>query len=134
MMRLGLLLSLSLLGPSVAYGDTPKFPQALAVWDTKEPSAGALTPSELTARQGWSELARPATAFQGDAVVTNGRILVAVRKRAAAAEVYTLGEKGIVQRLGLHLLGTGNAVAATLQSATLVENAKTAVGLEVAYT
>jgi hypothetical protein len=135
MMRLGLLLAISLMGQSAAYGDTPKFRQAMAVWDTKEPSARALTASELTARQGWTEISSPAAAhaFQGDAVVTNGRILVAVRKRAAAAEVYTLGEKGIVERLGLHLLGTGNAAGTTLQRATLVENAKTAVSLEVAY-
>jgi hypothetical protein len=135
MMRLGLLISLSLLGQSLAHGDTPKFRQVMAVWDTREPSDHALTASELAARQGWTEIASPTTApaFLGDAVVTNGRVLIAVRKRAAAVEVYALGEKGSAQRLGLHFLGTGNAAGTTLQRATLVENARTAVGLEVVY-
>src|SRR5262249_56651770 len=68
---------------------------AIAAWDTGQPSANPLAPAALAAKTGWTQLPVGKTAsFQGDAVITNGRILVMARKQSSALEVSTVGTDG----------------------------------------
>jgi hypothetical protein len=106
---------------------------AVAAWDTKQPSAEALGAAALSARAGWSAIPQDQTAatFQGDAVVSNGRILAVARKQGGAVEIYAPGAGGAVLRARLVLLAAGGAPAARLAGAALVENAKGSACLEV---
>ena len=55
----------------------------IAAWDTNQTSADA-----PDVKPGWTSLTEPATTFKGDAVITNGRVTVVVRKQSTSAEVY----------------------------------------------
>lgn len=107
----------------------------MAVWDTGQPSAGPWTPAALAKAAGWTLLPaeKTAVAFQGDAVISNGRILAVLRKNDPAAQVYSLGPSGAIARLRLLPLTAGGEPPARLKQVTLVENTKSAVGLEAAF-
>src|SRR5438132_6754398 len=107
----------------------------IAVWDTVKPAAHMIAPERLTARNGWAQVAtgETAAAFQGDAVLGNGRILAVVRKQAASVEVYALVKSGAISRVRLILLTAEGEPAARLGRAALVENSRAAACLEVSY-
>src|SRR5262249_41997672 len=66
---------------------------AIAIWDTAKSSGEPLAPSALAEKNGWISvpLQKTVKSFEGDAVVSNGRILLAARKRDKAVEVYSVG-------------------------------------------
>jgi hypothetical protein len=109
---------------------------ALGVWDTGQSSGVPLTLATLEGNTGWTPMSsdKTAAAFQGDAVMTNGRISAVVRKRASAIEVYSQKPEGAVARLQLRLLAPAGQPAARLQHVALVESTPGAVSLEVSYT
>jgi hypothetical protein len=116
--------------PAVAWAqgtaDRPR--AALAVWDTDRPSAEPLTPEEVAQKNGWKLIAADQTAaFQGDAVITNGRVLMVARKRGTGLELYSLGLGHPLFRAQL-LPGFG----AELARVEITENSRASVGLKVA--
>ncbi len=110
-------------------------PARIEVWDTKSPLANRLSSADWTAKDAWEQKARnqKAPSFQGDAVMSNGRILVVVRKRASAADVYSVASAEPVQRVQLRLQTLKGTPAARLQRVALVENTRSAVRLETVY-
>jgi hypothetical protein len=119
------------IGCQTSFGQGPaERPRAaLAAWDTSKPSDKPLTADAIEAKSGWQSLASGETAssFQGDAVVTNGRLLAVARKQGTGVELYSLGSGKPVLRS--HLLLTPGAAT---ERVTLTENSKGAVALEVA--
>ena len=130
-----------LVGPSAASGAdaAPKSEvrsrAAIAAWDTAKPSAEALAPSALAEKSGWISvpLQKTVESFKGDAVLSNGRILIVARKQDMAVEVYSFGPEGAVARARLLLHAASGEPAANLDRVSLVENAKGAGCLEVFY-
>jgi hypothetical protein len=102
---------------------------ALAVWDTGTSAAESLTPEAISAKSGWKPIASGATptAFQGDAVITNGRLLAVARRHGMGLELYSLGLGQPIFRTRL-LLAPGTAI----ERMALTENSRAAVGLELA--
>jgi hypothetical protein len=95
----------------------------VGAWDTGQGSAAPLSLEQVSAKTGWAAIQRdqsPAS-FQGDAVVTNGRILVAARKQSPAIDVYALAAGKAVARARLVLLGAGGDRAARLDRVALAE-------------
>jgi hypothetical protein len=70
-------------------------------------------------------------AFQGDAVLGNGRIALVVRARGSAVEVYSEGLGRPVARLQLLLLTPSGEPATQIEGVKLVENTRSAACLEV---
>jgi hypothetical protein len=103
------------------------------VWDTGQASAEPLAPSELIKKEGWLEIPTQETRslFQGDAVMTNGRILAVQRKKSSATEVYSVGATGAVARLQLILLAADGQAGVRLDHVALLENSKAAACMEV---
>jgi hypothetical protein len=101
----------------------------LAVWDTGTPSEDLLAPATVEARSGWKSIPGGETTphFQGDAVMSNGRVLAVARKRGTGLELYSLGSGKPIYRARLFLAsGGGN------DRFELIENSRAALGLEVA--
>jgi hypothetical protein len=117
-------------GNSTAFpqGSTGRLPAALSVWDTGKAAAEPLTPEALERRDSWKQIApaETAPAFQGDTVLTNGRLVAVARKRGTGVELYSLGSGKPVYRARL-LLASGSGIA----QVKLTENSRAAVGLEV---
>src|SRR5262245_22715535 len=101
---------------------------ALAVWDTGKPSTEALSAATIDAKTGWKAISADDTkhTFQGDAVITNGRILAVARKHGNGVELYSLGSGQPIfrSRLLLTPVADGNSL-------TLTENSKATVGIEL---
>jgi hypothetical protein len=123
-------------GLSAAEGEPESKPKpALAAWDTGKPSDKPLIPAMLANKDGWTQVpvSESLDSFKGDAVLSNGRVTVAVRKNGAAAEVYSEGADGSAERCQLLLLAANGDPAVRLGHAKLTENAKGAVTLDVSY-
>src|SRR6266849_7919810 len=119
------------LGSGISLGqDTAQRPRVgLSVWDTSHSNAQQLAPETLDEKKGWKPVPTPETAhaFQGDAVISNGRLLAVARKQGTGIELYSLGSGKPVYRGRLVLVpGVANDRIA------LRENSRAAVGLEVA--
>jgi hypothetical protein len=129
------LLAVPFAPPCAAQESPPKPPAVIAVWDTRQPSAEVLAPKALTAHDGWSAMpaSGKAGAFQGDAVVTNGRIFAVVRQRADAVDVYSTGAAGPTARLRMRVLSPGGEPVERLERVAVVENAKGVACLEASY-
>src|SRR5262249_3460124 len=99
----------------------------LAVWDTVKPTPAKLTLTDLAGKSEWKALSagQSADSFEGDAVLSNGRIVAALRKQEAAVELHAVTPDGVVARLRLRLLTAGGEPATHLESAALVENTRT---------
>ncbi len=96
-------------------------PRGIVAWDTGQSSA---EPLNLESKTGWTALAEPVPSFKGEAVITNGRLSVVLRKGSPAAEVYS----GNALRSRLSIDG-----AVALDRAALVEVSKTSACLEATY-
>src|SRR5262245_58387606 len=110
--------------------DTAQRPRAgLSAWDTRQTSAQQLAPESVDEKNGWKLIATTETAhpFQGDAVISNGRLLAVARHQGTGIELYSLGSGKPVYR-GHLMLAPGIAN----DRITLAENSRSAVGLEVA--
>src|SRR5437773_5185463 len=119
------------LGFGTSFGqDNAQRPRVgLSVWDTSQTNAQQLAPETLEEKNGWKAVgtADTAHAFQGDAVISNGRLLAVARQQGTGIELYSLGSGKPVYRGRLVLVpGVANDRIA------LMENSRAAVGLEVA--
>src|SRR6185436_13633849 len=90
----------------------------VGAWDTGQASA---EPLALEAKGGWTALSEPVSSFKGDAVISNGRLTLVVRKQSPAAELYA----GAMLRSRLTLNAGG-----ALERVALVEQSKAGVCLE----
>ena len=110
-------------------------PDRIAVWDTGQPSAPRQLAADWTQLDAWEKIARPQkpSSFQGDAVITNGRIVVVVRKNGKAIDLYSLDSPTPVWRAQLDLQSLGGDLATQLNRVALVENTRAAAQLEIAY-
>jgi hypothetical protein len=126
---------LAILGSSRAAIGSPEplAPAAVAVWDTGRASETPLASADLAARTGWTQVAqdRPATSFQGDLVLTNGRMAAVFRKRSAAVEVYSGGDAPVLRHRSL-LMGTHDP-AARFARLSLLENGRGRACVEASY-
>jgi hypothetical protein len=104
---------------------------ALTIWDTGEASAESLPAPALQERKGWTAVApgQPHALFQGDAVITDGRLTAVARKQDSAIEVYA-GDRA---QLRLLLIGAGGQAASRLERITIAENSRAGVCLQIAY-
>src|SRR5262249_49723251 len=97
-----------LLPASVIWGADPDTkPRAgIEVWDTGQPSPASLPPAAITEKKGWTAVAaeKLASSFQGDAVLSNGRIVAVLRKQDSAIEIYSQQADGVVSRCRIRLL------------------------------
>jgi hypothetical protein len=101
----------------------------LSAWDTGKSSVDVLTSEAVEQKSGWKPIANSETtnAFQGDAAITNGRVLAVARKQGAGVELYSLGLGKPIFRARLLL-----SPEASIERIALTENSRTALGLEVA--
>jgi hypothetical protein len=125
----------SLVGAPEANLSQGKAKPGLSVWDTGQPSAAALAPAALAGKNDWKTFALDQTAetFQGDAVVTNGRLAAVIRQQDAAVEVHAVKPDGAVARLRLRLHTATGEPATRLDRVALVENSKAAATLEATF-
>jgi hypothetical protein len=132
------LLWLPLPGPSATWAADPAEarPRAgIAAWDTGRSSAGPLPPAALAGRNDWTSIpaGQTADAFQGDAVLGNGRIVAVLRKQDSAVDVHAVKPDVAAARLRLRLLTAAGEPAARLERVALVENTKGSACLEAAF-
>jgi outer membrane protein assembly factor BamB len=113
----------------------PKPSAGIRVWDTGASAEAPLTASQLARQDGWLPIQAPEQAanFQGDAVITNGRVLAVQRRRSQTLEVYSVGAAGAVERLKLRLLNPAGERVSRLERLALCENSRGAACLEVSY-
>src|SRR5947207_1391975 len=72
----------------------------ITVWDTGQPSENGLAPAALAGKNDWTVLPPEQTAesFRGDAVLSNGRIAVVLRRHDSAVELHGVKSSGAVSR------------------------------------
>lgn len=106
----------------------------IEVWDTSKSSDGPRADAEIGARTGWTDAAagRLPSTFQGDAVVSGGRLVVVARPNAGTVDVYAARPGSAVRRLALRLADEGGALAGRFDRVALVEAGKSAAALELA--
>ena len=114
---------------------TPSSQPGLAVWDTIAPSNSPYPSKSVAAKVGWKQISThdKSFPFQGDAIITNGRILGVIRKQSSGIEIYTEGANGAVRRLELQLVNSAGEPAERLDHVAVVENTKAAVCVEASY-
>ena len=107
-------------------------PARISVWDTRSASTSVDWAKQKDA---WEQKYRnqKAMSFQGDAVMSNGRLLAVVRKRGSAVDVYSLVGNQPVQRLQLRVQTLAGEAAGGLERVALVENTRSAARLEATY-
>jgi len=109
-------------------------PPAMAVWDTLNAAPNRLTSSELASKDSWTKIPRNQRAlFQGDAILSNGRVLAVLRKRDAMVDLYSVEPEATVPRVRLELLAPDGEPASRLDGVSLVENTRSAARLEASY-
>jgi hypothetical protein len=121
-----LAIALVLAGASGTVAQPPR--GALNAWDTLKASEMPLAAETLAQKSGWQAIASDETAhvFQGDAAISNSRVLAVVRKKEAGLELFSLGSGKPVFRARLLLAG-----GAAIDRFGLTENSRSALGLEV---
>jgi hypothetical protein len=107
----------------------------IAVWDTTHPSTGPLDLGASEAEKDWAAIApgKLADTFQGDAVLSNGRIVAVLRKRESVVEVHSATATGMPARLQLRLLAVGGEPAARLEGLALMENTRASACLKATF-
>ncbi|HEV2947451.1 MAG TPA: hypothetical protein VGX70_08750 [Gemmataceae bacterium] len=122
-------------GGTLLRDETAERPRAaLSVWDTGTSSSQPLAPKAVEQKNGWKPIAssEAAYAFQGDAVIANGRLLAVARKQGRGVELYSLGSGKPVFRARL-VVGPGLGDRSQgINRVALAENTRSGVGLEVA--
>ena len=116
---------------SVACAGGDKARTGIAVWDTGQPAPAVLP----IAKNNWTPIAlgQMVDAFKGDAVVSNGRIVVVVRQKDAAVEVHAVKNDGAVSRVRLRLQTSTGEPAVSLHRVALVESAKAGATLQATF-
>ena len=78
-----------------------KLGTGMAVWDTGRPSPAVVEAAALAGKNDWTALppGKPAASFQGDAILSNGRVVAVFRKQDSAVEVHAVKPDGVAARL-----------------------------------
>jgi hypothetical protein len=130
---LALLLLLTSITCAAAQAPDSKVRSGIVVWDTGK-SAQAIAPASLLGKNDWTVMPQDKqAAFQGDAVLTNGRIAAVLRQNEGAVEVYAVKPDGAVARLRLRLQTAAGEPAVRLERVALLENSKAGAELEAHY-
>jgi hypothetical protein len=108
-------------------------PPAVQLFDTRSASSIALTSGTLATRDTWRLLPEDQTrhAFQGDVVVSNGKLAFVLRRQGRGAEVYAATPKGWVMRA--ELVPVAGAPAASLSEVRISENDSSRVAVDAAF-
>jgi hypothetical protein len=109
-----------------AQGTADSARPTLAAWDTVTSSSDPLTSETIEHKNKWKQMAGNETSLQGDAVITNGRLLAIARKQGTGVELYSLGTGKPVFRSRLIL-----SPAAAVERIALTENSRGAVAVEI---
>jgi len=104
---------------------TPPARAGLEIWDTGKASAEPLTVAAIESKAGWTKAAESGP-IKGDAVLSNGRMTVVIRK-SGAAELYSPA----AARARLILQGQDGEAVSRLDTITVTENSKGAVAVEI---
>lgn len=114
-------LCFALLGSSVCLAGADQ-PLAVRLFDTGTSSPIPLPSDALSQKDKWTLLPEDQTKhqFKGDAVVSNGKLALILRRKGRGAEVYALTTEGMVMRAELVAMAGGPA--ALLASVKIVEN------------
>ena len=125
--RLSIACFVCILAVSPAAAQGPKA-AALTVWDTGKASTEPLSLDAVARKAGWKLIAADdtTTAFQGDSVIANSRVLAVARKHGAGVELYSLGSGMPIFRARLLL-----SPATPIERVALAENGRSAVALEI---
>ncbi len=129
MTRLGWLAALPLL---LGAQEGAKAPAAMAVWDTVKPSAQAYDAAALAGHAGWSVVARDQAlpGFKGDAVVSNGRVTLVIRRQGDGVELHAAAGE---LRARLVLQGAKASPTARPDRLALPENSRAGSLLDVSF-
>ena len=114
-----------------ANADGQSRPARISVWDTNRASVSL----DWDKRDAW-ELKlrnRKAISFQGDAVMSNGRLLAVLPKMESVIDVYSIAEDKPIRRVQLRLQTLAGEPAARLEYVALVENTRAAACLKATY-
>jgi hypothetical protein len=103
------------------------------LFDTGTRSQTALSSEALAARNGWVSIPEDQLqhTFKGDAVLSNGKLVLVLRRQGRGAEVYATTLKGAVLRS--ELVAVGAAPSASLTAMKIVENTPTAVTVDASF-
>jgi hypothetical protein len=103
----------------------------IAVWDTGHPAGVGLP----LAKDGWTVIApdKTASAFKGDVVVSNGRIVAVMRQKDAVVELHAAKAEAAVPRLRLRLQTVMGEPAVSLERMALIENGKGGATLQATF-
>ncbi|MBM3996351.1 MAG: hypothetical protein FJ303_19695 [Planctomycetes bacterium] len=104
--------------------------RGLAVWDTRTPAPALL---RLNGKNNWQQLDKANDVFKGDAIVSNGRIAVVLRRGDAIMEIHAIRTDGAVARSRARLLSAAGEPAVSVDRLMLVENGKTAITLDATF-
>ncbi|HLY08391.1 MAG TPA: hypothetical protein VKW04_03690 [Planctomycetota bacterium] len=98
----------------------------LELWDTGKPSTDPLPIAALEAKAGWTKVGAESGPIKGDAVLSNGRITVVVRK-AGSADLYS----PTAPRARVILETADGKTVPKFEKIVLSENSKGVIALEV---
>ena len=123
-------------GEYVPYDEAQRHQMAgiqVSLFDTGVASSASLARDSLSRKTGWTRLPEDQTdhQFRGDAVLTNDRIAVVLRKAASGAEVYSRSAAGPVLRAVL--AATSGGADLRLASVDVVDNAPHAAAVDAAF-
>src|SRR5579863_3230740 len=99
----------------------------LELWDTGSASAAPLSVEALEARTGWSKVTAETGPLRGDAVLSNGRLRVVVRRKGGA-DLYSPA----ALRTHVSVEAPGGEPMARLDRISVSENSRGAVAVEIA--
>jgi hypothetical protein len=103
----------------------------IVVWDTGQPAPAVLPLS----KNDWTNILPETTAdaFQGDAVLSNGRIAAVLRQKDAAVEVHAVKPDGAIARVQLRLHSAAGEPAISVARLALIENAKAGATIQATF-
>lgn len=106
-------------------------PAAVAIFDTQRASATALSADAMNGSDGWAQIAEGEVAhkFEGDAVLSNGRLAIVLRSGGPGAELYSI-EKIVEKQSVLRPAVNGNAKVSDVR---IVENTPAGGKLRAAF-
>ena len=106
---------------------------SVGVFDTGISSPSPLPGVAVVQRDGWTELPEDETAhqFEGDAVLSNGRLTLVFRRGARGAELYGHGRNGATLRAAL--VPSAEKAASRLASVAVAENTPGEAALVAAF-
>ena len=106
---------------------------AMQLFDTSVRLPAALSLDALSMRDKWTLLPEDETKhkFKGDAVISNGKLAIALRQQGRGAEVYAATPKGWVLRA--ELVAVADAPAALLSLVKIVENTSGGVAVDATF-